>query len=242
MISETKKSYFEWVSKHWIVITALATLITSILGGISSTIYYSAFHVNYTELAELNDFIKHAISRPFFGLVLLTAFFTISAQTYLLYKFDKAHYELKQFYLKQRCINKVRFKVRYHLIDIFLTLLKSSPIWLIAIPTTNTITKLELDSLKSTESNLYNIESDTGSLKCVSYIGRININHVFWKRTNKVIIIPSSSIKSMTFVTSLAKRPKEFVADNQVRTNKYLSWEKYIKEACGKEFDKQALM
>ena len=41
----------------------------------------------------------------------------------------------------------------------------------------------------------------------------------------------------MTYVTSLNKRPTEFTADNQVRTNEYTQWQKHIKQVCGEDFD-----
>ncbi|MBW3525865.1 hypothetical protein KO533_04670 [Shewanella sp. NKUCC05_KAH] len=237
MINETNKSYFEWVSKHWIVITALATLITSILGGVSSTIYYSAFHVNYTELAELNDFIKHAISRPFFCLILVVVFLTVSAQTYVLYKSDKATSELRIFYKNKKYIKNFKLKKSYYLKDMSVILAKSFLIFLISVPTITVLAKLEIRNLKKTESELYNVDTDSRPLHCVSYVGRINVNHIFWSRKTDITTIIPSSFKRMTYFTSLDKRPTEFAADNQVKTREYIQWQKHIKQVCGEDFD-----
>lgn len=234
--------YFEQLSKHWVVIAALITFLASIVGIVSAKEFYSFFHVNYLELAEFNDFIKHLISRPYLGFVSLTVMIAIPAQIYITYLIDKKETNLKKFYESQKFNNiKVKFKLKFKVRQFFLLAGSQTIICVIAYFILVAITNNELERLKSTEYTLFNVVTDTKPLTCASYIGRVNINHIFWDRTNRVLIIPSSSIKSMTFVASLAKRPQEFVADNQVRTNEYLTWEKHINETCGKEFKIPAL-
>lgn len=242
MISTIFRKYFEQLSKHWVVIAALSTLFTAMVGIASAKEFYSFFHVNYLELAEFNDFIRHLISRPYMFYVTLTVIIAIPAQIYITYLIDKKETNLKKFYESQKFKNiKVRFKLKFKVRQFFLLAGSQTIICVIAYFILVAITDNELERLKSTEYTLFNVVTDTKPLTCASYIGRVNINHIFWDRTNRVLIIPSSSIKSMTFVASLAQRPKEFVADNQVRTSEYLTWEKDIKETCGKEFEIPAL-
>lgn len=242
MISTIFRKYFEQLSKHWGVIAALITFLASIVGIVSAKEFYSFFHVNYLELAEFNDFIKHLISRPYLGFVSLTVMIAIPAQIYITYLIDKKETNLKKFYESQKINNiKVKFKLKFKFRQFFLLAGSQIVICIITYFVLVAITENELERLKSTEYTLFNVVTDTAPLTCASYIGRVNINHIFWDRTNRVIIVPSSSIKNMTFVASLAKRPKEFVADNQVRTNEYLNWQKNIKEICGKDFEIPAM-
>lgn len=242
MISTIFGKYFEQLSKHWVVITALITLLTSIVGMVSAKEYYSFFHVNYLELAELNDFIKHLISRPYLAYVSLTVIIAVPAQVYITYRIDKTEINLKKYYVNLGIDNiKVKFKLKFKIKQFFLLAGAHIAIIVITYFILYFITKNELERLQSTEYTLFNVATDTKPLTCASYIGRININHIFWDRTNSVIIIPSSSIKSMAYVASLSERPKEFIADNQVKTSEYIKWQNNIKEICGKDFEIPAL-
>lgn len=242
MISTIFRKYFEQLSKHWVVIAALSTLFTSMVGIASAREFYSFFYVNYLELAEFNDFIRHLISRPYMLYVTLTVIIAVFSQIHFNNLIDNVESNIKKRYTGQGVGSikvKLKRKTKFRL---FVVLVGGQCIiWTITYFVLVAITDNEVERLTSTEYTLFNVVTDTKPLTCASYVGRANIHHIFWNRTNGVLIIPSSSIKSMTFAASLAKRPKEFVADNQVRTNEYLTWENHIKETCGKEFEIPAL-
>lgn len=235
------KTYLDFFLTNWTQLLSLATILTSLFGAWSANNYYSSFNVNYLELAELNDFIKHLVSRPYLALLFITLLITFVFQLYFFKKSSDNFIKLQRFYRNKKQVKNIRFKVKYHILDFSTILFKSIILWGISLPLTYSILNLEFRSFESTDFTLYNVNTDTIPLICSSYIGKINTNHIFVDRTNRVIIIPSSSLKSITFFASLAKRPKEFVADNHVRTNEYLNWEKHIKETCGKEFEIPAI-
>ena len=117
MIKEEKKSYLGLILQYWAQVLSLATILTSIGGIWSANWYYSRFHVNYTELAELNDFIKHVISRPYLTLVLVTLFISLSLYIYLLYRNNKIESEFVKFYKNQNYVKKVKLKFKYRIKD-----------------------------------------------------------------------------------------------------------------------------
>lgn len=242
MISTIFRKYFEQLSKHWVVIAALSTLFTAMVGIASAKEFYSFFHVNYLELAEFNDFIRHLISRPYMLYVTLTVIIAVFSQIHFNNLIDNIESNIKKRHIRQSVVAiKVKLNLKAKSILFVFLLVGHFIIWTITYFVLVAITDNEIERLTSTEYTLFNVMTDTKPLICASYVGRANIHHIFWDRTNRVLIIPSSSIKSMTFVASLANRPKEFIADNQVRTHEYLTWEKHIKETCGKEFEIPAL-
>lgn len=237
MSREMKKSFFEWISQYWVVITALTTLVISAIGLISSSYYYSVYNVDYLELAEFNDFVRHAIARPYFSIILLIVFFTISLQMYVIYEYDKSLSSVQNFYRDQKFVKRVRVRIKYHVKLFVLLLVKSFVIVFLGLLFVLYPLGLEYRNIKYKDSNRYNVETDTGSIKCVSYVGRINVNHVFWShKLNAAIIIPSSSLKRLEFFISFEDAPVQFKADNHIINNEYVQWLDNVKKKCGEEF------
>ena len=115
MISTIPRNYFEQLSKHWGVIAALITLLTSMVGMVSAREYYSFFHVNYLELAELNDFIKHLISRPYLAYISLTVVIVLPAHIYIINIIYNIEINLKKYYANLGVGNiklKKNFKIK----------------------------------------------------------------------------------------------------------------------------------
>lgn len=240
MISTIPRNYFEQLSKHWGVIAALITLLTSMVGMISAREYYSFFHVNYLELAELNDFIKHLISRPYLAYISLTVVIVLPAHIYIINIIYNIEINLKKSYANLG-VGNIKLKKNFKIKQFSTLAITHIIVTVITYHILSFIKNSELERLKSTEYELFNVATDTKPLICARYIGRININNIFLERKNSVIIIPSSSIKRWEYVASLGDRPKEFVADNQLKTSEYIKWQNNIKEICGKEFEIPAI-
>lgn len=233
MIRETINTYVEWMSKHWVLITTIATISTYFVGVVTSSIYYSAFGVNYTELADLNEHLRNAISKPYLGLFLLMTLILAPLGAYLMFNPDISKLKIEKFFTSQKLVKSIKFKAKYrnrnHKISFMGILCLVTLAYLTLV-----ISDLELKNLRKTQLVMFNVDTDTKPLTCVVFLGRISNYHIFRdiNAKKKPIIIPLSSIKRMTYAISLENIPAEFVADNQVKSSEYIQWENNFKKIC----------
>lgn len=233
MIRETINTYVEWMSKHWVIITTIATISTYFVGVITSSIYYSAFGVNYTELADLNEHLRNAISKPYLGLFLLITLILAPLGIYLMINPEISKLKTEKFFTSQKFVKGIKFKTKYQKRNNRTFYLGILCLFFLA-GLTMTIGDLELKNLRKTQLVMYNVDTDTNPLTCVVFLGRISNYHIFRNinAMKKPIIIPISSIKRMTYAISLENIPAEFVADNQVKSSEYIQWENNFKKIC----------
>lgn len=234
MIKEDTKSFLEWTSTHWVMISTITSFILTSIGVIATSSFYEQFGINYIELAELSDFARHTVSQRYVVAFAIFTAATISLIFFVLIKMDKKYYSIK----KLNSVKNIRFKWWKTLLLVFLQFLFAFTISVIYAFFAALMIQADSDYRNKTMSAIINVPAvqEKDSLTCVHYLGRIGSNHIFHDRMSKVFVKSVSTVGDIIYIDTLHKNRPKFKNNGTEFTDEYIKWQEKIKKACGDDY------